>query len=238
MPWPFGGLSGSRQRRIRFDPEAPTLREEAVAALRWGTQADRENRDAVQRMTPAALERGRSKLMRVGMKIRRGPQGTEWLLYRGEGRCDTTAKFKSRSSWSPYVGSAQRFARVASQKHESCPHRTAAWVPENVVVSIPFMYGNEMKAWGGDQKGRFIYHAEREIVADPFTPSEHETSAYSPEFDALREKLTTAIEIDNEEQTSESRQRVTRLRAKAIAAANNELDRSLVSDLDKMRGRK
>lgn len=223
---------------MRFDPETPALREEAVAALRWGTVADRSNREAVLPMSPVVLERGRNKLLKQGMKVRRGPDGLEWLLYRGEGRCDLSAKFNNRTSWSPYVRSSQRFAREAFQKHESCPHRTAAWVPERAVVSIPFMYGSESKAWGGDKKGKFAYREEREVIADPFTPREQATAPYSPDFDEARRRFESAIGEEIEERSAENSQRVIRLRTKALEAAKSTLDRALISDLDNLRSRR
>lgn len=169
----LSGLGGSRQRRLKFNPEAAQYREEAVRALRWGTQADRRNRDDIQQASPEVLLRAMNRLVRRGMKVRRTSNGIEWLLWRGEGRSDIDAKFKERTSWSIKAARAERFAKDAADRHEENPHVTAAWVPVSAILSIPFMYGSESKVWSDRATpGSFIYRSETEVVVSPFTPSE------------------------------------------------------------------
>lgn len=157
---------------MRFDPESDQYREEAVRALRWGTQADRRNREAILKASPDVLARAMNRLSRRGMGIRRTARGVEWQLWRGEGRCDTDAKFRERNSWAVKPSNADRFAKDAADKHEPCPHVTMAWVPMSAVVSVPKMYGSESKAWGPATPGAFIYRGENEVVIDPFEPGD------------------------------------------------------------------
>lgn len=169
----LSGLGGSRQRRLKFNPEAAQYREEAIRALRWGTQADRRNRDNIQQASPEVLLRAMNRLARRGMKVRRTPTGVEWLLWRGEGRSNVNAKSKERGSWSIRAAKAARFANDAADRYEDNPHVTAAWVPMSAVLSIPLMYGSESKVWSDKATpGSFMYRNEAEVIVEPFTPSE------------------------------------------------------------------
>lgn len=167
----LSGLGGSRQRRLKFNPESAQYREEAVRALRWGTQADRRNRDDIQQASPEVLLRAMNRLVRRGMKVRRTSRGVEWLLWRGEGRTNVNAKHQERGSWSIQPKKAARFAADAADRHEPNPHVTAAWVPMSAVLSVPFMYGSESKAWSDTAvPGSFMYRNEAEVIVEPFDP--------------------------------------------------------------------